>query len=372
MAVVRPDSADLNGFPDGAKPWMKKEPGMNAADHRSTRFFWIAGIVLLIGTVIAVAFTMGNGAQGVTPTTANTPPVRHEGFAIGYVDMQHGIATPYPTQFGEIVALREEGFHAKKGEWLLKIDDQLARLRLAEAEAAFKEAEQYPKLHALKLKQQDQAIQAAKYRREATDFKISAGEREVEAFKETGAVKQYKDKLDADKATAKQIDCEIETAKIEKLELELVDPTLKVKQAKAVYDQARYAVDKCVLAAPEDGTLLRSTVHVGEALGANPKAPALEFAQDGKKIIRAEILQEWAGRFKKDQVVEIEDDSYNGPKWSGKIISISKWYSKKRSIILEPFTFNDVRSLECIVEVNDPDQTLCIGQRVRVGVIQAQ
>ena len=111
-------------------------------------------------------------------------------------------------------------------------------------------------------------------------------------------------------------------------------------------------------------------MHAGEVLGPNPKTPALQFAADGTKIIRAEILQEWASRFKKDQAVEIEDDTYAGAKWTGKIKSISTWYSHKRSIIFEPFTLNDARSLECLIDVNDADGSLRIGQRVRVSLVQ--
>jgi len=345
---------------------------MNVDQRRSmTRVFWIAGGgVLLIVTAIGASLAFNSGASGGPAEKDKVPPVKHNGLCLGYVDVEHGVAYLHPTQPGEVVAVREEGYHAKKGEWLLKIDDQLARLTRAGAEATLAEAKTLPEQHKLKVKQQQQVIEAAENRKKAADFDLSAKERELAVMESTGAKKQYEDAMNAAKARAKQIDNEIQIAKIDLLRLDLDDPNQKLKQAQALFDQADLAVKKCELVAPADGTLLRCMVHVGEALGANPKAPAVQFAQDGKKIIRAEILQEWAGRFKKDQDVEIEDDSYNGPKWSGKIRSISKWYAHKRSIVFEPFIVNDVRSLECIIDVDDPNQTLCIGQRVRVAVIQ--
>lgn len=342
------------------------------ADYRSPKFYWVAGTLLLVGTVIGTTFLLNNsGAQGVAPTSAGTTPAKHLGFCLGFVDVEHGITNPYPTQHGEVVAIRAEGFHAKKGDWLLKIDDRFQKLRLAEAQAALEEAEKAPDIYKLMVKEQEQVVQAAEKRKKAANFRINAAEREAKANE---AYKQYQDKLEAARADAEQIDCEIAAARIKEsqIQLGLAQLQFKIKQARAVVDQAQLAVDSCQLLTVKDGTLLRSFVHVGETLGANPKTPALQFAPDGRKIVRAEILQEWASRFKEGQTVEIEDDTYNGPKWSGKILSISKWYSHKRSIIFEPFTLNDVRSLECIIEINDPQDALCIGQRVRVGALQTQ
>jgi hypothetical protein len=63
----------------------------------------------------------------------------------------------------------------------------------------------------------------------------------------------------------------------------------------------------------------------------------------------------------------VQDDSTGAGDWHGKVQRVSDWYSQRRSILLEPLQFNDVRTLECIV-ILDPNQatTLRIGQRVRV------
>jgi hypothetical protein len=56
----------------------------------------------------------------------------------------------------------------------------------------------------------------------------------------------------------------------------------------------------------------------------------------------------------------------------GKVLSVSNWYSPRRSMVMEPLQYNDIRTLECLIEVDaspanqNPENMLRIGQRVRV------
>ena len=121
------------------------------------------------------------------------------------------------------------------------------------------------------------------------------------------------------------------------------------------------------IVAPSNGTVLRVHVRKGEALGPNPRGPAIEFLPDADIIVRGEVLQEWGRYVKKDQEVVIEDDTYNGPTWKGTVKSISQWYAPTRSPVIEPLRYNDVRTLECIIRVENAG-TARIGQRVRAKV----
>jgi hypothetical protein len=47
-------------------------------------------------------------------------------------------------------------------------------------------------------------------------------------------------------------------------------------------------------------------------------------------------------------------------------VHISDWYTHRRSIVQEPLQFNDVRTLECIIQIDPHAQMPKIGQRVRV------
>ena len=64
----------------------------------------------------------------------------------------------------------------------------------------------------------------------------------------------------------------------------------------------------------------------------------------------------------------IEDDTRAGTTWKGKVVHISDWFTQRRSILMEPLQVNDVRTLECLIELVEPhpQPPLRIGQRVRV------
>jgi hypothetical protein len=99
---------------------------------------------------------------------------------------------------------------------------------------------------------------------------------------------------------------------------------------------------------------------------------AIEFLPTSPIIVKAEVLQEWGSYVKVGQDVVIEDDTYKGPKWTGKVRTISQWYARTRSPIIEPFQMNDVRTLECLIEDIRPDEKNLtqprIGQRVRAKI----
>jgi hypothetical protein len=48
------------------------------------------------------------------------------------------------------------------------------------------------------------------------------------------------------------------------------------------------------------------------------------------------------------------------------VVEISDWFTHRRSILLVPMQLNDVRTLECIIDLDQSGADLRIGQRVRV------
>jgi HlyD family secretion protein len=142
---------------------------------------------------------------------------------------------------------------------------------------------------------------------------------------------------------------------------------LNVQAKRAQVQKATEDVEAHQLKAPTKGRILRRLAHEGEALGASPKLPAVIFCPAGERIVRAEVEQEFAGLVRVGQKATIEDDANGaGTQWRGKVTSISDWYTHRRSILLEPLQYNDVRTLEVVLKLDDPKSQLRIGQRVRV------
>ncbi|MSQ95217.1 MAG: HlyD family efflux transporter periplasmic adaptor subunit [Gemmataceae bacterium] len=339
--------------------------------------FVILGIVLLVACFVGAKMMMDQSATDKVKKQAQdeVSSVPDKIFCLGHFDIERGVAGLYPKQFGEIVELLPENTKVKKGVVLLQVDDGLWKKKIEEAELGvkvselqLKEAKQLPKLYKLQADQQRAAINAVDNEIKKTEF-----DREIKLVGIDGALKKNSEayyKFALDQLAEKK---KVETSKLETIGLQ--NAQLKIEQAEADLglsklkrDQAKEMLKHFQIAAPSDGTVLRVYVHKGETLGPNPRYHAIEFLPDAEVIVRAEVLQEW-GRFVKEGAeVTIEDDTYNGPKWKGKVKSMSKWYAAQRSTVIEPFRYNDVRTLECIITVEEGGDLKRIGQRVRAMV----
>jgi multidrug resistance efflux pump len=311
--------------------------------------------------------------------TASAPASRNEPnvVCIGHVDVEGGITSLHPTQPGRVTeVLVHEDETVKAGTVLLRLDDRPAKflLRLAEqelkaAQLQLEEARKRPRQHEVQVAQQQQIIKAMEHKLGAARQQLtrlqSLHASKLASSEETEGMAEQVQELEAGVA-----------AQREKLrELELEDPAIQVSRAEAALaekqtrvEQAQFAVDECSLRAPADGKVLRMLVNPGEVLAALPRQPAAQFCPQSPRIIRAEVEQEFAGRVVQGQIASVQDDRIPGATWRGKVTSISDWYTHRRSILQEPLQFNDVRTLECIIQLDPGQPEPKIGQRVRVSL----
>lgn len=348
---------------------------MTTSRRRFVRFIWILGVLVLAGGAVGA----GHALHSTEATTAvpGTPAPITGVICFGHVDVEGGVTSLYPLTPGRVASLAvKEGAIVKVNDVLLRMDDRLAADRVHEAQAALQAAEAQladaltlPEQQRLKIAQQQNAIEGVRHR--------LAGARQIQDRKEDLA---KADQLNPKEAVAaaelvKELESS-EKAEIDKLrELKVRDPAPAIARAqadvnakRAQLDQAKRSHDDCTLRAPRDGTALRVLVSVGDVLGAEPKQPAILFCPAGPRIIRAEVEQEFAGRVSLGQVARVEDDASAGATWSGKVTRVSDWYTHRRSILQEPFQFNDVRTLECLITLDPGQPALRIGQRVRVAL----
>jgi multidrug resistance efflux pump len=351
---------------------------------RPIRLICLLGLVLLIGTVAGAGWMLNNSEGGSQPEKAG--PLPFDGkfiIAFAYVDVEPGITRVYPLQPGRVEWVAAEGTFVKKGEELLRLESKVSKLEVAKAEIAVKdaktqlaEAELLTKKHEKEVAIREAGIKALKAEKLSAEHQSAkvkslfdkdlASESDKKAAEEQ--VKKVVALIDAEEKKLemlKELGPEENKAKIERA-------SLNVLLKSDLLQQAKLALQEFTVLAPVNGSVLRVHTSVGESLGTNPKAPALEFCPDLPRILRAEVLQEWANNLKIGQEVLIEDDTSYSTQWKGKVARISDWYSNKRSIIQEPFQFNDVRTLECIIQVTEEPQgkKLKIGQRMRVMINQ--
>ena len=359
-------------FPDnGAKEEVVDRP-------RSSRSMWIIGILLLIITAVGAVWALNSG-DGNYANPGKDQPANPSGIvALGLVDVEPGIAKLYPLQPGRVLFVAPEGKFVKKGDIILSVDKALAEFNLQQASAALEgarllltEAKKNPEKHKIDLEMQKSAIAIATSKMKAAEYDLAKKKKLFEDHvisKEDLGIFQ-----EAFNGLEKLVEVEKNKLKL----LELVDPKVQMNGAQRDVDakqaqkaKAELALKECDIRAPSDGTVLRVFVQAGEILGSDPKFPAVQFCPNAKRIVRAEVLQEWANHVANGQKVIIEDDTHPGAQWTGTVKYVSDWITPKRNMILEPFMVNDVRTLECVIDTNPGGPPMRIGQRVRVTIHQ--
>lgn len=347
-----------------------------------SRIPWIFGVLLLAGSLLGAGLFYSNAQNHQTISSDPTHDMLpNQSMCRGVVDAKTGVAKLHPAQIGKVEWVVEEGSFVKKNDPLIKLDSRQAtyqRLRaeaaLKSAEGQFEQAKSLPEKHEKEVQAQEGMITAASAERDELKAKQKA-EEDFYGNKKTGenlllAYKKAVEKLDA---VVKLQQEKLAALKLAKPEIDVARAEHDVTDKLNLLNAAKQAEDECVLRAPSNGTVLRVQTHVGELIGPAPPMPALEFAPaetpDETPIVRAEIMQEWASAIRPGQTVTIEDDAIH-PRdqfWQGKVKNVGKWYAHKRNIILEPLIVNDVRTLECVIEVTSKGpRPLIIGQRVRV------
>jgi len=296
------------------------------------------------------------------------------------VDLEHGVTALSPLQLGRVTDVPAcEGRAVPANAILLRVDDRHAQAHLNRAEAALTAAQanlakaaRGPQQHLAKLAQQQAALVAVRCR-------LSAARQVLARKQELLQGKQINEReVAVANEQVKEMEALEESELARKRELDLHDPALEVQLAEAEAnaraadrDDARHSVQDCELKAPTAGTVVRVQTSPGELIGGPGGQPAILFGAEGPRLIRAEIQQEFAAGVKAGQRAHVQEENRTDPIWHGRVRRVSGWYTRRRSVLLEPLQLNDLRTLECLITL-DPDQPpLRIGQRVRVTIEQA-
>lgn len=340
--------------------------------HMISWFGVVSGVMIL-----SVGWWLCRGTNGSAAVPDQPVSSRRGVVCTGYVDVESGLISLYPSQPGRVVAVPvAEADHVYTGTVLLRMDDTQAKLRLREVEAGLEgarvqltEARKLPEQHLARLTQQQCAVEAARRRTAAARLQL---ERQQQLDRK-GLLGSKELAIVAEQLKGAEAGERAEAARLS--ELKLRDPQADVRRAEqevaameARLDQARQALEECTLRAPQSGTVSRMLASPGDVLGVQSPRPALLFCPDGPRLIRAEVEQEFAGRVKLGQLVQIEDDAVVGPTWQGKVIRIADSYRQRRPNPSEPVQLTDVRTLEVLVAVASGEEPLRLGQRVRLRI----
>jgi multidrug resistance efflux pump len=344
---------------------------------------WLLGTVLLAITLFVASKYLTSG-----PTDGSRDPKTNgKGPAIppsaqvvchGTVDVEGMVRNLTPTQMGEVAEIFvKEGQSVKQNDPILRVNEEPAQIGVAQAEAGLKNAEALLaqaqlgiELLRLGLEKQQSAIDAAQ-------SKLAAAESQLKRLEGLRRSELSNDNdINAAGEAVKALKAALAAEQTEYRRIQAMKPEEKVREAQAGVDVAKervraekYKLDQCTLRAPCDGTILRINSAVGTLISPQLRSPPVIMAPDGPRIVRAEILPEFAHRVQPGMDAIIHDDANAGFTWNGKVLRLADGYFPKRSqgegISL---TGNETLLLECIIQLAPTNQPPRINQRVRVAI----
>jgi len=356
---------------------------MNRSSVGRRALWLLALLVVAVGTP-AAGFLFSYSSRGAPPTHGGGDTQKEKASSgdqgivcFGQVDLEHGVTALYPLQPGRVAEVpAREGQTVSEGTVLVRLEDGPARSRVAEAQAALDaaslrldQAHKMPEQHRSRIAQQQDAVEAMRRRRDAAQHQLDRqkdlAKKQLVDSSDLAVSEDHVRELEAMlRGEAKRLD-----------ELKRQDPRDDERRAEkdvalmqARLDQARFALEDCTVKAPRRGTVLRVLVGPGDVLSSQPKQPAVQFAIEGPQIIRANVEQEFIGRVATGQTALVTDETDSGAVWRGKVERVSNWITQRRSVMQEPFEFNDVRTVETLITLETGQPPLRIGQRVRVRI----
>ncbi len=346
-------------------------------ETRTPRLGFVLIVLLLIGSVAGTAWWLNRPDAGPLPPAA---PDDGDVYCTGRVDAAGQVTALEPGQAGRVTeVLVSEGATVEAKQPLVRLDDSAAQARLIQARAAL-DAAQIELDVALRDKERvPNQIAARTALVEAAASRVEAAKKLLQQRREQQKVtplgRPEEEALEAQIRELEQMEAfqRAEVADLKKLdpELRVRAARAKLKAAEADRDLTEKAVRDCVITAPGPGTVLRLQAAVGGLVVPGSPAPAVVFAPAGPPVVRAEVDQASLGRVAVGMPAEVQDENRpDGPTWKGRVRQVAGWVAQRRSYVLEPGELNDVRTVECVIELDPPAEGLWIGQRMRVRIVR--
>lgn len=255
--------------------------------------------------------------------------------ARGIVEVEGGLLRVTPPRDGMVASLLvREGDEVKAGHVLATLDasQEILTAKIASEEAL--QAEEHYKL--LQMKMKNLSRQADRVRRAAAGHAVS--------------------EQALDEAVLAQ----------DSLAGELKVAASQLAATKMRSDMAAREVEIRTIRSPVDGFVIRQSIKVGEFAVASSATEMFTILPDGRKIVRAEIPEQFLDNLKPGVPVDIRAEDRNERAYEGQISRISPVLMQSNEV---PGDRNDIRTASSIILVAQ-DAPLRVGQRVIIRVFK--
>jgi multidrug resistance efflux pump len=310
---------------------------------------------LLLAVPLAGAAWLWLGHQtpaGRADTTVSRPGVL---VAPGRVEPVRDVVQLAFEAQGRIVAiLVDEGDTVYAGQVLARLDDRLARARVAAADAGLAQA----KARYLLARRGPRTQDVAAARAEAEAATAAAAHRGAEQARserlgKVGALATTA--VDADSASARVAAAQstAATARYQSLTSgtrseQIEEAAAAILLAQADLDAAKVALEQTVLTAPAGGVILKRTAEVGALVTLMAPAPVVSMADLAQLEIRAEIDEADVAAISLGQAAYATADAYGDRRFPVRLSRMSRELGRKTVRDDDPRARIDTRVLEVI------------------------
>lgn len=275
---------------------------------------------------------------------------------------------------GRIVAIDvDEGQAVRAGQVIARLDDRLAKARVAAADAAVAGAHASYLLARRGPRGEDLA--AAKAELDAA--KASAAHRDAEQVRSeklgaVGAVATAS--VDADSAAARVAEATAAAAAARYQALikgsrseHIAAAAAAVDAAKAELDAAKIALEQTVLRAPHDGVVLRRYAEVGALVTTVNPTPIVSVADLGQLQVRAEIDEADIAAIAVGKAAYATADAFGDRRFPIRVTRVTRELGRKTARDDDPRARIDTRVLEVIAQFDGaPSESLPLGLRMYI------
>ena len=330
---------------------------------------------LFLGLPLAAGLYLWFGRETQTATADNTASQRPLTLvAPGRVEpAREAVKLAFEAQGRIAEILVDEGDAVTAGQLLARLDDRLARARVAAAEAGLAQA----KARYLLARRGPRREDLAAARAEADAAAAAAAHRGAEQVRserlgEAGAIADSL--VEADSAAARVADAQAKAASARFESLSRGTRTEQVEEAAAAIalaqaelDAAKVALDQMALRAPSDGVILRRTAEVGQLVTLLNPQPVVSLADLRQLEIRTEVDEADIAAVSVGQTAYATADAFGDRKFPVRIARITRELGRKTVRDDDPRARVDTRVLEVIARFEGTQtETLPLGLRMSV------
>jgi HlyD family secretion protein len=275
--------------------------------------------------------------------------------------------------------LADEGDAVQQGQVLARLDDRLAKARVAAAEAQLAQA----RARHLQARRGPRREDVTAARAEADAAAAAAAHRGAEQARsarlgQAGAVADAV--VDADDAAARVAAAQAQAAAARYESLakgtraeQIDDAAAAVMLRQAELDAARVALDQTVLRAPRGGVILRRTAEVGALVTLTQPQPIFTLADLSQIEVRAEVDEADVAAIRVDTPAYATADAFGEQRFPIRVARVTRELGRKTARDDDPRARVDTRVLEVIARFEDvpgaaPGAALPIGLRVNVHI----